>query len=88
MIKKHLTILSTKEVENNGQLLIRHEISAGFQSPANDYKEIRISHNKELIKNKETTFYARVDGDSMIGAELNHGDLIIVDRSLNLENGK
>ena len=63
-------------------------ISAGFPSPANDFKEIRISLDKELVKNKEATFYARVSGDSMVGAGLDDGDLLVIDRSLNPENGK
>jgi DNA polymerase V len=34
------------------------------------------------------TFYARVSGDSMIGAGLDDGDLLVIDRSKNPENGK
>ena len=63
-------------------------VSAGFPSPADDFKEIRISLDKELVKNQEATFYARVDGDSMIGAGLEDGDLLVIDRSLYPENGK
>ena len=55
---------------------------------ADDFKEIRISLDKELVKNQESTFYARVSGDSMIGAGLEDGDLLIIDRSLNPENRK
>ena len=40
------------------------------------------------LKNKEATFYARVSGDSMIGAGLDDGDLLVIDRSKNPENGK
>ena len=71
-----------------GQLLIEQGISAGFPSPADDFKEIRISLDRELVKNEESTFYARVSGDSMIEAGLDDGDLIIIDRSLDPENGK
>ena len=44
--------------------------------------------DKELVKNKESTFYARVSGDSMENAGLSDGDLIIIDRSLNPEKNK
>ena len=71
-----------------GQWLVEQGISAGFPSPADDFKEVRISLDKELVKNKEATFYAKVSGDSMIGAGLDDGDLLIIDRSLNPENGK
>ena len=63
-------------------------ISAGFPSPADDFKEVRISLDRELVKNGDATFYARVSGDSMIGAGLNDGDLIVIDRSLNPEHNK
>tara|TARA_B110000116_G_C16680970_1_gene510686 strand:- start:50 stop:448 length:399 start_codon:yes stop_codon:yes gene_type:complete len=74
--------------EGIGQWLAVEGISAGFLSPADDFKEIRISLDKELVKNKDATFYARVDGDSMIGAGLEDGDLLVIDRSLNPENGR
>ena len=71
-----------------GQWLAEEGISAGFPSPADDFKEVRISLDRELVKNKEATFYARVSGDSMIEAGLEDGDLLVIDRSLNPENGK
>ena len=71
-----------------GQWLAEEGISAGFPSPADDFKETRISLDRELVKNKEATFYARVSGDSMVGAGLDDGDLLVIDRSKNPENGK
>ena len=88
MKKNKLIILKPKEENLIGQWLIEQGISAGFPSPAEDFKEIRISLDKELVKNKEATFYARVSGDSMVGAGLDDGDLLVVDRVLNPENGK
>ncbi|MBN2511725.1 MAG: translesion error-prone DNA polymerase V autoproteolytic subunit, partial [Sedimentisphaerales bacterium] len=38
--------------------------------------------NKYLIKNPPATFFVRVSGDSMVGAGIHSGDLLIVDRSL------
>lgn len=63
-------------------------ISAGFPSPAEDFKEQRLSLDDELVKNKEATFYARVSGQSMIGAGLDDNDLLVIDRSLEPENNK
>ena len=57
-------------------------ISAGFPSPADDFLDTSIDLNKELIKNKSTTFFARVKGSSMIGAGIDDGDLLIIDKSL------
>ena len=88
MKKNKLIFLKPKKGDLLGQWLIEQGISAGFPSPADDFKEIRISLDRELVKNEESTFYARVSGDSMIEAGLDDGDLIIIDRSLDPENGK
>ena len=88
MKKEKLKFLKPKKGNSMGQWLVEQGISAGFPSPADDFKEVRISLDKELVKNKEATFYAKVSGDSMIGAGLDDGDLLVIDRSLNPENGK
>ena len=88
MKKEKLRFLKPKKGNSIGQWLVEQEISAGFPSPADDFKEVRISLDKELVKNKEATFYARVSGDSMIDAGLDDGDLLVIDRSLSPENGK
>ena len=86
--KKTLNFFVPKADNGIGQWLAEEGISAGFPSPADDFKETRISLDRELVKNREATFYARVDGDSMIGAGLEDGDLLVIDRSLNPEDGK
>ena len=88
MKKKSITFLKPKKGNLKGQWLIEEGVSAGFPSPADDFKEVRISLDEELIKNKEATFYARVNGDSMQDAGLSNGDLIVIDRALNAENNK
>ena len=88
MKKNKLTFLKPKKSDSLGQWLIEQGISAGFPSPADDFKEIRISLDKELVKNKDSTFYARVSGNSMENAGLEDGDLIVIDRSLNPEKNK
>ena len=89
MKQKKIISFFIPEKENGiGQWLAEERISAGFPSPADDFKEIRISLDRELVKNKEATFYARVSGDSMIGAGLEDGDLLVIDRSNDPVNGK
>ena len=66
--KKIFNFFIPKKENGIGQWLAEEGISAGFPSPADDFKETRISLDRELVKNKEATFYARVSGDSMIGA--------------------
>jgi len=67
--------------------LYENGISAGFPSPADDFLDTSIDLNKELIKNKSTTFFARVKGSSMIGAGINDGDLLIIDKSITPKSG-
>jgi DNA polymerase V len=68
--------------------LAQEGISAGFPSPADDFKELRISIDREVVKNEEATFYARVSGESMQGAGMDDGDLLVIDRSLEPQNNK
>ncbi len=61
-------------------------VNAGFPSPADDYLDVKIDLNQELVQNPEATFYARVRGNSMIEAGLNDGDVLVIDRSLKARN--
>ncbi|MGZ2368838.1 LexA family protein [Ancylomarina sp. YFZ004] len=68
--------------------LVGSSVHAGFPSPADDFIEKNISLDSELIRNKEATFYARVEGDSMKDANIHDGDLLVIDRSLEPQNNK
>jgi DNA polymerase V len=68
--------------------LYQQPVSAGFPSPAEDYIESKLDLNLHLIKNPAATFYVRVSGDSMIGAGIHSGDLLVVDRSLDAASGR
>ncbi len=67
--------------------LFQTGISAGFPSPADDYIEDRIDLNRELIRNPSSTFFGRVNGDSMINAGIGDGDLIVIDKSIEPKDG-
>ncbi len=62
-------------------------ISAGFPSPAQDYIDLKIDLNKELIANPSTTFYGRVRGVSMLDAGISNGDILIIDKSIEPKDG-
>jgi DNA polymerase V len=57
-------------------------VSAGFPEPAEDYIEGRLDLNRHLIKHPAATFFVRVAGDSMIGAGIHPGDILVVDRAI------
>ncbi|MCM1450502.1 MAG: translesion error-prone DNA polymerase V autoproteolytic subunit [Clostridiales bacterium] len=62
-------------------------IIAGFPSPAQDYINETIDLNKDLIRHPASTFYGRVVGDSMIEEGIEEGDILVIDKSLEPENG-
>ena len=62
-------------------------ISAGFPSPAEDFTELSLSLDKHLIQNAAATFMAYANGNSMVRIGIHHGDLLIIDRSLNARDG-
>ncbi|MGN1254280.1 MAG: LexA family protein [Prevotella sp.] len=62
-------------------------LRAGFPSPAEQYETESIDFNKDFVMHPDTTFYARVIGDSMIDVGINEGDIVVVDRSLEPHKG-
>lgn len=85
---KTLTFFTPKTSPNKGAVLVDVGISAGFPSPADDFRETRISLDDELIQNKDATFFAKVKGQSMINAGLDDNDLLVIDRSIEPANNK
>ena len=68
--------------------LAGERVAAGFPSPADDYVEVGIDLNEQLIRHPSSTFFLRVSGDSMTGAGIHDGDLLVVDRSLDPRPGR
>ncbi len=76
--------LINRSLEKNLEIpLYESKIPAGFPSPCDEYSEGSLDLNDHLITNKDSTFFARVEGDSMHGAGIFEGDLLVVDRSIN-----
>ena len=92
MIKK--AIHKTKELEfYTSQIGVSLEIpyfeggvSAGFPSPAEDFMHAKLDLNTLLVEHPSATYYVRVIGDSMVGAGIVSGDLLVVDKSLEVSN--
>ena len=72
------------ETPAQGELL--GEVKAGFHSPAEDIRE-KLDLIKLLVRHKASTFFFRVDGVSMVDADMDEGDIIIVDRAVEPYNG-
>ena len=88
MTKQKLSFFHPDQDHQKSLHLAQEGISAGFPSPADDFKELRISIDQEVVRNEEATFYARVSGQSMQGAGLDDGDLLVIDRSLEPQHDK
>ncbi|MEM1312551.1 MAG: translesion error-prone DNA polymerase V autoproteolytic subunit [Patescibacteria group bacterium] len=76
--------LKVKQVTKQSNIPITHYgvlVSAGFPSPADDFIESPLDLN-DIIEHPNNTFSVRVVGDSMIGAGIYPGDLLIIDRSI------
>ena len=70
-----------------GKARVAGSVVAGFPSPAEQYLEPPLDLNALLVKRPAATYFVRVEGDSMIGAGIREGDLLVVDRSLTPANG-
>ena len=88
MEDKKLFFFHPSQDKGNKMHLAQEGVSAGFPSPADDFKELRISIDQEVVRNEEATFYARVSGESMQGAGLDDGDLLVIDRSIEPQDNK
>ena len=88
MHNKKLVFFHPNQEQKKRIHLAEEGISAGFPSPADDFKELRISIDQEVVRNEESTFYARVSGESMQGAGLDNGDLLVIDRSIEPQNDR
>ena len=62
-------------------------VVAGFPSPAEQCQETPLDLNELLVKRPAATFFVKVQGESMIGAGIRDGDLLVVDRSLRPASG-
>ena len=67
--------------------LFGDKVPAGFPSPADDYLERRLSLDEHLVPNKNSTFLVRARGNSMTGAGIFDGDLMVVDKGLSATVG-
>nr|WP_052348247.1 translesion error-prone DNA polymerase V autoproteolytic subunit [Imhoffiella purpurea] len=67
--------------------LYSSRIAAGFPSPADDDIEASVDLNEHLVQHPAATFFVRVQGESMTGAGIHHGDLLVVDRALEPKSG-
>lgn len=87
-LKTDLTFF-VPDVENAKEFpFITDGIKAGFPSPAADFDGTKISIDQIVVKNEMATFYAKANGNSMIGAGIEDGDILVIDRSIEPTDNK
>ena len=86
-----MTVSRTAHVKRSGKNappLFVEQVAAGFPSPAEDYIDRNLDLNELLIRHPAATFFVRASGDSMIGAGIHSGDILVVDRAVEPTSGR
>lgn len=66
--------------------LFTDSVAAGFPSPAEDYLDLDLNLHEHLVQNPSATFCVRAIGESMKGAGIQSGDVMLVDRAIEPKN--
>lgn len=61
--------------------------AAGFPAPGDDELERSLNIHELMVTHPDSTFFVRVEGDSMEGARIYSGDILVVDRVAPIEDG-
>ncbi len=85
---KVIDIFAAIDEEHQSIPVFSSSVQGGFPSPAEDYIEKQLDLNELMIQHPAATFYVRVEGDSMQGAGIQSGDILVVDRALKAVSGK
>ena len=89
--------ITSKEIAEIGQIVahvryllpeVTSTVQAGFPSAADEYIDKQLDLNELIVKHPAATFFVKVQGDSMRGAGIHSGDILVVDRSIKPVNGK
>lgn len=67
--------------------LFRSRVPAGLPVAAEEHVDGSLDLNEHLIEHRESTYFIRVQGQSMTGAGIHDGDLLVVDRALEPRDG-
>lgn len=86
-MKNGLDIYSTDMGQTVENVFVNSGVKAGFPVPSGDEINQTLDLNQVLIQHPAATFYAKVVGNSMIDAGVEEGDLLIIDRALEPQNG-
>jgi DNA polymerase V len=81
------TILGQLQEGGDSLPFYAFQVPAGFPSPAADHIEKHLSLDELFEIRAPHIYLVKIDGDSMEGAGIFSGDLVIVDRSRDADHG-
>lgn len=64
------------------------KVAAGEPVWADEHIEDYLRLSPDMVRKQEDTFCVTVSGESMLGAGINPGDILVVDKALEVTNGK
>lgn len=67
--------------------LFEEGVHAGFPSPAAGEVKRSLDLTELCVRHPQATYFVRARGESMQGAGISDGDVLVVDRSLEVRNG-
>ncbi|GAB5407896.1 MAG: translesion error-prone DNA polymerase V autoproteolytic subunit [Balneolaceae bacterium] len=83
-LKSYATLPNNDDSE---MLKLSRKIETGFPSPAGDHLEKALSLEDLIVRRPTSTFYVRAEGNAMKVSGIFDGDILVIDRSLNAQNG-
>lgn len=84
---KNISYPATPPDDRKGVPTMLSLVPAGWPSPAEDYIDAEVDLHKFVVRNQIATFFMHASGESMLGAGIHDGDLLVVDRSVNAYSG-
>ena len=87
LVKDVKHFIQVKRVKPHKIPLYVSSVPAGSPTFLEDHVEDFIDLNEFLVKDTEETFMVMAEGDSMVGANIKSGDVLIVDRSIEPQHG-
>lgn len=90
MTEKDVKVVEVRKLAKGAERkapLYAAQPAAGFPAPADDLVERALDIHDLVVKNPASTFFVRVAGDSMEGARIFSGDVLVVDRAVTPKDG-
>lgn len=87
MSNTRVTTVHTPEASLAAAPLYASSPQAGFPAPGDDMVERSLNIHDLLVRHPASTFFVRVEGDSMEGAGIFSGDILVLDRSITPAHG-